>query len=431
MKTKSVKGVKDILPGEIKKWQWVESIAHLIFSRYGFKEIRLPIFEYTELFKRSIGDTTDIVEKEMYTFKDKGGEEITLRPEGTASVVRSYIEHKMHGQNTLTKLYYLGPMFRYERPQAGRFRQFYQIGVEAMGSPDPAIDAEVMTMLIEFFKELGLQNLELQINSLGCKECRPQYREALKSAIKPHLKELCTNCNQRYERNPLRVLDCKVPRDGEIAKELPKIKDHLCSQCEQDFAQVEKYLEAINTPYTVNDQIVRGLDYYNKTTFEVIAKTGLGSQNAVCGGGRYDSLVEDFNGPPTPCFGFALGMERLISLLPENETHNKETRPEVYLISLGDEAQKLAFSITHQLRTAGFYVEREIEGGSMKSQMRKANKLESRFALIIGDDEIKNNKYVLKNMSNGEQWEVSSDTFAQEVYDHYQRWTDDQLKDIR
>jgi histidyl-tRNA synthetase len=416
MKIKSIKGVKDILPGEIEKWQWVESVAHRIFCRYGFKEIRLPIFEYTDLFKRSIGDTTDIVEKEMYTFTDKGGEEVTLRPEGTASVVRSYIEHKMHGQNTLTKLYYLGPMFRYERPQAGRFRQFYQIGVEAMGSPSPAIDAEVMTMLIEFFKELGLQNLELQINSLGCKECRPQYRETLKSAIKPHLKELCTNCNQRYERNPLRVLDCKVPRDGEIAKDLPKIKDHLCTQCKQDFAQVEKFLDAINTPYTVNDQIVRGLDYYNKTTFEVIAKTGLGSQNAVCGGGRYDSLVEDFDGPSTPCFGFALGMERLISILPEEELQGLEAQPDIYLVCLGEEAQQLAFSITHQLRAVGLYVEREIEGGSMKSQMRKANKLASRFALIIGEDEINNKQYVLKNMDGGEQWQVAADTLAEEVH---------------
>lgn len=415
MKIKSIKGVKDILPGEIEKWQWVEAVAHRIFSRYGFKEIRPPIFEYTDLFKRSIGDTTDIVEKEMYTFKDKGGEEITLRPEGTASVVRSYIEHKMHGQNPLTKLYYFGPMFRYERPQAGRFRQFYQIGVEAMGSPSPAIDAEVMTMLIEFFKLLGLDDLELQINSLGCKECRPQYREILKSAIQPHLKELCANCNQRYERNPLRVLDCKVPRDGEIAKDLPKIKDHLCSQCEQDFAQVRKFLDTVNTSYIVNDQIVRGLDYYNKTTFEVIAKTGLGSQNAVCGGGRYDSLVEDFDGPPTPCFGFALGMERLISVLPEEKIQNLQQRPDIYLVCLGEEAQQLAFPITHQLRAVGLYVEREIEGGSMKSQMRKANKLASRFTLIIGDDEIKNKLYILKNMDGGEQWEVAAGTLAEEM----------------
>ena len=415
MKIKSIKGVKDILPGEIEKWQWVESVAHRTFSRYGFKEIRLPIFEFTDLFKRSIGDTTDIVEKEMYTFTDKGGEEITLRPEGTASVVRSYIEHKMHGQGQLTKLYYLGPMFRYERPQAGRFRQFYQVGVEAMGSASPAIDAEVITLLIEFFKELGLQNLELQINSLGCKECRPQYRETLKSAIKPHLTELCSNCNQRYERNPLRVLDCKVPGDGVIAKSLPKIKDHLCSQCEQDFTQVQKFLDAIDTPYSVNDMIVRGLDYYNKTTFEVIAKTGLGSQNAVCGGGRYDSLVEDFDGPPTPCFGFALGVERLISLLPEEKLQGLEQHPDIFLVCLGEDAQQIAFPIAHQLRVAGLYVEREIEGGSMKSQMRKANKLSSRFTLIIGDDEIKNKRYVLKNMDGGEQWEVAADTLAEDV----------------
>lgn len=418
MKIKSIKGVKDILPGEIEKWQWVEAVAHRIFSQYGFREIRLPIFEYTPLFKRSIGDTTDIVEKEMYSFQDKGGEDITLRPEGTASVVRSFIEHKMHGLSPLIKLYYFGPMFRYERPQAGRFRQFYQIGVEAMGSPSPAVDAEVMTMLIAFFGELGLTDLELQINSLGCKECRPQYREALKSAIKNHLDELCTNCNSRYERNPLRVLDCKVPQDKEIALGLPNFKDHLCQQCQTDFAGVQKYLDAAQTPYTVNDQIVRGLDYYNKTTFEVIAKSGLGSQNAVCGGGRYDSLVEDFDGPSTPCFGFALGMERLISLLPEEKTQSLEKRPDVYLVSLGEEAQQLAFSIAHQLRGVGLYVEREIEGGSMKSQMRKANKLASRYTLIIGETEIQNKRYVLKNMDGGEQTEVSADALADEVLSH-------------
>lgn len=415
MKIKSIKGVKDILPGEIEKWQWVESVAHRIFSQYGFAEIRLPVFEYTDLFKRSIGDTTDIVEKEMYSFQDKGGEEITLRPEGTASVVRAYIEHKMHGQNPLTKLYYFGPMFRYERPQAGRFRQFYQIGVEAMGSPNPAVDAEVMSMLIEFFKQLGLSNLELQMNSLGCKECRPQYREALKSAIKNHLGELCANCNQRYERNPLRVLDCKVERDVEIARGLPKFKDHLCRQCQEDFGDVQKHLDAVGTAYTVNDQIVRGLDYYNRTTFEVIAKTGLGSQNAVCGGGRYDSLVEDFEGPPTPCFGFALGMERLIALLPEEKLQSLQKRPDIYIVSLGDEALKRAFSIAHQLRGVGLHVEREIEGGSMKSQMRKANKLASRFTLIVGETEIQNNRYVLKNMDGGEQAEVSADQLGEEV----------------
>ncbi len=415
MKIKRIKGVKDILPGEIEKWQWVESVAHQIFSRYGFSEIRLPIFESTDLFKRSIGDTTDIVEKEMYTFRDKGDNDLTLRPEGTASVVRSYIEHQMYNQNPLTRLYYFGPMFRYERPQAGRLRQFYQIGVEAMGSSSPAVDAEVMTLLIEFFSELGLKELELQINSLGCKDCRPQYREALKSAIKTHLNDLCTNCNQRYERNPLRVLDCKVERDAEIAKKLPKFKDHLCQQCQSDFAEVQKYLDAVQTPYSVNDQIVRGLDYYNRTTFEVVSKTGLGSQNAVCGGGRYDSLVEDFEGPPTPCFGFALGMERLISILPEEKLQSLGKRPDIFLVGLGEEAQNLAFAIAHQLRGVGLHVYREIEGGSMKSQMRKANKAASRFALIIGENEIKNKQYVLKNMDGGEQWEVSADNLAESI----------------
>lgn len=415
MKIKSIKGVKDILPGEIEKWQWVESVAHRIFSRYGFREIRLPIFEHTDLFKRSIGDTTDIVEKEMYSFRDKGDNDLTLRPEGTASVVRAYIEHQMHKQNPLTRLYYFGPMFRYERPQAGRLRQFYQIGVEAMGSANPAVDAEVMTLLIEFFGELGLKELELQINSLGCKDCRPQYREALKSAIKTHLPELCGNCNQRYERNPLRVLDCKVPQDHEIAKGLPKFKDHLCQQCQSDFAEVRKHLDAVHTPYSVNDQIVRGLDYYNRTTFEVVAKTGLGSQNAVCGGGRYDSLVEDFDGPPTPCFGFALGMERLISLLPEEKLQNLEKRPDIFLVCLGEDALNLAFAMAHQLRGVGLYVEREIEGGSMKSQMRKANKAASRFALIIGENEIKNKQYVLKNMDGGEQCEISTDNLIPDI----------------
>ena len=237
MKIQSIRGVKDILPGDIEKWQWVEEIARNVFSKYGFKEIRLPIFENTKLFSKSIGETTDIVEKEMYTFEDRSGEQITLRPEGTASVVRAYIEHKMYNPPSVVKLYYMGPMFRYERPQAGRFRQFYQIGVEAMGTANPTVDVEVMTLLIEFFRLLGLTDLELQINSLGCADCRPKYRETLKAAIREHLGELCQNCNQRYERNPLRVLDCKVERDREIAKELPKTKDHLCESCKTNFDQ--------------------------------------------------------------------------------------------------------------------------------------------------------------------------------------------------
>ncbi|CAI2718248.1 histidine--tRNA ligase [Nitrospina watsonii] len=418
MKIQSIRGVKDILPGEIEKWHKVEAAARRVFSPYGFKEIRLPIFESTHLFKRSIGETTDIVEKEMYTFTDRGGEEITLRPEGTASVVRSYVQHKMHGQNQLVKLYYMGPMFRYERPQAGRFRQFYQIGAEAMGSASPTVDAEVMTMLITLFNELGLNNVELQINSLGCPECRPPYRELLKDAIRKHLDELCSNCTQRYERNPLRVLDCKVDRDREIALGLPRISDHLCQACRDNFAAVQAALAGMNTPFTVNNQLVRGLDYYTRTTFEVVGKEGLGSQNAICGGGRYDSLVEEFEGPPTPCFGFAVGVERLIATLPESTWQDIVRRPDIFAVLLGDAAQQQGHTVIQKLRAQGWYVELDYEGASMKSQMRKANREESRFALIIGDNEIQTQQFVLKNMGNGEQVTLDAGQCVEQIRKH-------------
>ncbi len=412
MKIQSIRGVKDILPGDIEKWQWVEEIARNVFSKYGFREIRLPIFENTKLFSKSIGETTDIVEKEMYTFEDRSGEQITLRPEGTASVVRAYIEHKMYNPPSVVKLYYMGPMFRYERPQAGRFRQFYQIGIEAMGTDNPTVDVEVMTLLIEFFRQLGLTELELQINSLGCADCRPKYRETLKDAIRGHLDELCQNCNQRYERNPLRVLDCKVERDRKIAQDLPKTKDHLCESCTTNFDQVQALLSSTSTPYSLNPLLVRGLDYYSRTTFEVVS-TSLGSQNAICGGGRYDSLVEEFDGPPTPCFGFALGMERLISVIPFDDKIDLETRPDIFVVGLGEEAKSVTFKLIHDLRRGGFSVDQDYAGGSMKSQMRKANKSRSRFTLIVGENEIKSGKYLLKDMENSSQNEVSAQDLPQ------------------
>lgn len=418
MKINSVRGVKDILPGEVEKWQWVEKNAREVFSRYGFKEIRVPIFEYTHLFSRSIGETTDIVEKEMYTFTDRGGDQVTLRPEGTASVVRAYVEHKMYHPPALTKLYYMGPMFRYERPQAGRFRQFYQIGAEAMGSANPATDAEVMVMLLEFFKALGLTSLELQINSLGCPECRPTYRERLKEEIRKHLHELCANCNLRYERNPLRVLDCKVERDREIAAQLPKTKDHLCEKCRTHFDEVQSLLKIAGANYSISPQLVRGLDYYSRTTFEVTS-TGLGSQNAVCGGGRYDSLVEEFDGPSTPCFGFALGLERLVSVLPPEKLKEIDPPPDIFIVSLGDETKHESFRVAHELRAQGFKVDNDHEpNSSMKSQMRKANGKSSRFALIIGENELKTERYVLKNMANSEQVEIPAKTLADEIKKH-------------
>ncbi|KMP12573.1 histidyl-tRNA synthetase [Candidatus Nitromaritima sp. SCGC AAA799-C22] len=414
MKIQAIRGVKDILPDEIEKWQWVENQAHTIFARYGFKEIRPPIFEKTNLFSRSIGETTDIVEKEMYTFEDRSGEKVTLRPEGTASVVRAFIEHKMYAAQSVQKLYYLGPMFRYERPQAGRFRQFYQIGVEAMGSHHPAVDGEVMIMLMDFFRALGLTGLELQLNSLGCSTCRPEYREVLKDAIRNHLSDLCDNCNQRYERNPLRVLDCKAERDREIAAGLPKTADHLCAECKVHFDEVRSLLDSTKTPYTLNHQLVRGLDYYTHTTFEV-SSSELGAQNAICGGGRYNTLVEEFEGPPTPCFGFALGLERLISVVPFDKAGNFGKRPDVFIVCLGEEARERGFSLAHELRTKKLSVERDYDGGSMKSQMRKANKSDCRFALIVGENEIKSGKYQLKDMAGGGQTEISADSCAGDI----------------
>lgn len=412
MKIQSIRGVKDILPEETWKWQWVESMAHQVFARYGFHEIRVPIFEDTRLFSRSIGETTDIVEKEMYTFEDRGGDSITLRPEGTASVVRAYIEHKMYAPPSVMKMFYIGPMFRYERPQAGRLRQFHQIGAEAIGSSSPAIDAEVMTLLTEFFRELGLHNTKLQINNLGSRICRPQYRKILKSAIKKHLNNLCGNCINRYERNPLRVLDCKSEQCKAIAQNLPKMIDHLDETSQQHFDEMRTLLDIAKTPYTINTNLVRGLDYYNMTAFEVTSDN-LGAQNAICGGGRYDTLVEELSGPSTPCFGFALGMERLVSLIPFKEEINKN--PDIFLVCLGDTAKIPGFQAVYELRLKGIKVNRDYDMGSMKSQMRKANKSKCRFTLIIGESEINSGSYVLKNMGNGEQHEVDANNLPAEI----------------
>ena len=414
MKIQSIRGVKDILPDEIWKWQYIESVAHNIFSRFGFKEIRLPIFEDTRLFLRSIGEATDIVEKEMYTFNDRSGDSITLRPEGTASVVRAYIEHKMYNPPSTLKMFYVGPMFRYERPQAGRLRQFNQIGVEVMGSSSPIVDAEVMTMVIEFFRELGLTEVSLEINSLGSQECRPQYREILKAEIEKFLDQLCSNCTARYQRNPLRVLDCKVEQCSKIADKLPKLIDHLDKASADHFSEVRSLLDSAGIPYSVNTNLVRGLDYYNHTAFE-ITSMNLGAQNAICGGGRYDTLVEDLDGPSTPCFGFALGLERLVSLVPFNEKKHPKKTPDIFIVCLGKETKTLGFQITHELRLKGFWVERDYETASMKSQMRKANKSQSRFTLIMGENEIRSGNLILKNMDTGEQKECLAQDLATEI----------------
>jgi histidyl-tRNA synthetase len=363
---------------------------------------------------RSIGEATDIVEKEMYTFNDRSGDSITLRPEGTASVVRAYIEHKMYNPPSTLKMFYIGPMFRYERPQAGRLRQFNQIGVEVMGSSSPIVDAEVMTMVIEFFKELGLTEVSLEINSLGSQECRPQYREILKAEIEKFLDQLCSNCTGRYQRNPLRVLDCKVEQCSKIADKLPKLIDHLDKASADHFSEVRSLLDSAGIPYSVNTNLVRGLDYYNHTAFE-ITSMNLGAQNAICGGGRYDTLVEDLDGPSTPCFGFALGLERLVSLVPFHEKKHPKKTPDIFIVCLGKETKMLGFQIAHELRLKGFWVERDYETASMKSQMRKANKSQSRFTLILGENEIRSGNLKLKNMDTGEQKECLAQDLAAEI----------------
>ncbi len=403
-----IKGFNDILPGEVERWQHIESTARRVFGLYGYSEIRIPILEKTELFCRSIGDTTDIVEKEMYSFVDKGENAVTMRPEGTASVMRAYIEHKLYAQDPVSKLYYMGPMFRYERPQKGRYRQFHQIGAEVTGVTDPKVDAQVLTMLCHFFAELGLTEPTLQINSLGCPECRPVYREALKNYLRERLDQLCDDCKRRYETNPLRALDCKSPHCREATANAPAVLDHLCSGCDDHFAATRRHLERAGTPYSINNRMVRGLDYYTRTTFELV--TGLlGAQSAVAAGGRYDGLIADLGGPAIPGIGFAMGVERVALLLGEQKFAQ---RPDLFIAALGSEAQDEAFRLMCGLQRLGISVEMDYEGKSLKSQMRRSDKFNTRFTLIIGSDELANRRATLKDMDTGSQSDVLLDPSA-------------------
>ncbi|QWV94569.1 histidine--tRNA ligase [Geomonas oryzisoli] len=397
-----IKGFNDILPGEVEKWQHIEATARRVFELYGLSEIRIPILEKTELFCRSIGDATDIVEKEMYSFEDKGGNKVTMRPEGTASVMRAYVEHKMHALDPVARLYYMGPMFRYERPQKGRYRQFHQIGAEITGVAAPTVDAQVLTMLTHFFQELGLTEPSLQINSLGCPCCRPAYREALKKFLLDRIDQLCDDCKRRYETNPLRALDCKSAGCQEATQGAPSMLDHLCAECGDHFDKTRKYLELVGTPYSINQRMVRGLDYYTRTTFEMVT-TMLGAQSAVAAGGRYDGLISSIGGPQIPGIGFAMGVERVALLLAEKDFSR---RPDLFIAALGDEAHAEAFRLMSALQRLGLAVEIDYEGKSLKSQMRRADKFNSRFTLIIGGDEISRGTAPLKNMDGGTQDEV-------------------------
>jgi histidyl-tRNA synthetase len=410
-----VRGTQDILPArftdkadaQIERWHVVEQTAREAFRRYGFQEIRTPIIERTELFERGVGTETD-VNKEMYTFEDRDredrkGERISLRPESTASVVRAYIEHSMFNQPGLAKLFYIGPQFRRERPQKGRYRQFAQIGVEVLGqSDDPSIEAEVIEMLDWYLKQLRITDTELYINSIGDENCRPAYIEALREAIRERLPHLCGSCNQRYESNPLRVLDCKVESCQPYLAELPKITDMLCDPCREHFAAFRRMLDERAIPYTVAPRLVRGLDYYKRTTFELIGKQ-LGAQNTIVGGGRYDGLAEMIGGPPAKGFGFAFGLERMVLSTPESSLDLKADAPTLYVAYIGDEARRYSYALSRQLREAGISVVVDLENRKLKKSLAVANSLAARYALIVGDDEIQSGSYVLRDMTTGEQ----------------------------
>lgn len=392
-----IKGTKDILPQEIDQWHKLEQNALEIFSKYGYKEIRTPIFEATELFARGVGDTTDIVNKEMYTF-EKSERSLTLRPENTAGVVRSFIENGMARLSSPVKLWYKGPMFRYERPQAGRQRQFHQVGVEMFGIKDPSADAEVIILAVNYLKSLGLNDLEVEINSLGCPKCREEYKQKIKEVLKPEYSNLCEDCQNRYEKNPLRLLDCKVDSCKEIfAKpEIQKViqSDFICEDCAQHYKELKSYLDTLNIKYTENKLLVRGLDYYNRTVFE-IKSNNLGSQNAVCGGGRYDSLVRNLGGEDTPAVGWAMGMERLNSLLSSAEPKKLDG----YIISNN---LSEAFKLAEYLRLEGANIEIDLANKKFTKQLEKASKV-ANFAIILGEDEIKYGKVSIKNLSTSQQ----------------------------
>ncbi len=405
MSINAIKGFNDLLPSDSARWQFIEATARTVFTAFGFEEIRVPIVEKTELFSRSIGDTTDIVEKEMYSFSDKGGNALTLRPEGTAGVMRAFIEHKLHVQDAVTKLYYMGPMFRHERPQKGRYRQFHQIGAEVVGVHGPLVDAHVLVMIAQLFTALGLDEPTLQINSLGCPDCRPHYREQLIAHLSDRRSELCEDCNRRIDTNPLRALDCKVPGCQEATSHAPAMIDHLCATCSDHFTTVRSYLDATATPYQINPRMVRGLDYYTRTTFEVV--TGLlGAQSAVAAGGRYDGLVRQLGGPDAPGIGFAMGVERVALLLEQRQF---QSVPALFIAVMGDAARIAAFQMMTQLQKQGIRVELDYEGKSLKSQMRRADKLAARYSLVLGDDELVSNTIQLKRMDDGSQQSLRFD----------------------
>jgi histidyl-tRNA synthetase len=396
-----IRGFKDILPGEVELWQKIELEARTLFESFGFREIRIPVMEKTELFKRSIGEDTDIVEKEMYTFADRGGDMVTLRPEATASIVRAYIQHKLYAPDPAQRLYMIGPMFRRERPQKGRYRQFYQIDAEIFGVESPLADAQLIYLLVTLCERLQVRNVEAHVNSLGCPACRPGFRDALQAMLSSVSGRLCEDCTRRRERNPLRVLDCKVPGCREALAAAPSILDHLCADCRRDFDELQAALTALGVAYIVDKRLVRGLDYYTRATFEI--QTGeLGAQSAVAGGGRYDKLIKELGGPDLPATGFAIGFDRLVEIVGL-QAGDYQLRPDVFLAALGERSRSLAFAWCCRLGREGVRVEMEFGGKSLKSLMKSADRLGAAHVLMIGDKELDEKVALLRNMRTKEQ----------------------------
>lgn len=409
------RGTKDILPKEVHNWRHIEHHIRDICDRFGYEEIRTPIFEHTELFQRGIGEGTDVVDKEMYTFEDRGGRSLTLRPENTASAVRAFLQNKLFAEKSLTKLFYIGSMFRYDRPQAGRMREFHQFGVEAIGEQNPAVDAEIIILAWDFLTGLGLNDLELRLNSVGCPNCRPKYRDALKDYFQDKLGNLCEDCRERFEKNPLRILDCKKDSEKDFMAGAPKLIDHLCDECRDHFEHVKNYLSTGGIKFELDSKLVRGLDYYTKTAFE-IRYSPLGAQSAVAGGGRYDGLVEEIGGNPTPAVGFAAGLERILLALEQQELiHEHKHDREFFIVAVGEESKLLAFKLLTEFRRKNILVDMDFSDRSMKAQMKQASKSNAKFAIIIGEDELKNNEVTLKNLETSEQKKYSVEKILERI----------------
>ncbi len=425
--TKAIKGTKDVLPKDVHKNQYIEATALDIASKFGYKEIRTPVFEHTELFQRGVGDTTDVVQKEMYTFDDKGGRSITLRPEGTAGAVRSFLENGLCNEALPQKVCYLISCYRYEKPQAGRLREFHQFGVECFGTASPLADAEIIALAKSIFDTLGVRDLSLEINSIGCPKCRAEYHKALKEYFASRKDELCDTCKGRLDRNPMRILDCKSPICHEIAQGAPVVIDYLCDECKEHFEKVQKYLDAQNIEYKINPQIVRGLDYYTKTVFEFVSNS-IGAQGTVCGGGRYDGLVEELGGQHTASLGFAMGLERLMLLMEAQGCEFPQAeKPDLFIVALGEKATLKALEIAKDMREEGFSALLDLNQRSIRAQMKYADKLGAKFNVVIGDNEVENKIAKLKNMQTGEETEINLDTF---VSGFYNISLNDQLADL-